>query len=317
MAFHLNFRFLLRPGQTAKRLAAFGLMLLALPACERDVKNIKLPEADPKLVLGAFISPQDTVLAVRVDKTRPVVGKFRLDTQQPIRNATVILSDGARSITLSYSNETGTYQAWPHELPIRAGKTYFLEVSTPDGLRASASCTVPETAEVAFREVNASRTTRTQPGGYSYREYTYSVRWQDAHGRANFYRITGSLDVYYRPPYNESPAKMLLWANEAQSMISDEGNDGRVLTLSNLPLFVESLDFGSGGGYVDYMRIQATINVTDRHYYLYHKSVYDQYMAEGNPFAEPVFVYSNVEGGLGVFCAYNQLTFEKLYFPEN
>jgi hypothetical protein len=29
--------------------------------------------------------------------------------------------------------------------------------------------------------------------------------------------------------------------------------------------------------------------------------------ANGNPFAEPVLVYTNVTGGLGVFAAYNQL----------
>lgn len=47
---------------------------------------------------------------------------------------------------------------------------------------------------------------------------------------------------------------------------------------------------------------------TDEHYFLYHRSVRNASYSQDNPFAEPVLVYTNVEGGLGVFAAYNRTT---------
>ena len=46
-------------------------------------------------------------------------------------------------------------------------------------------------------------------------------------------------------------------------------------------------------------------NVSESYYY-YYRSVDLHQMNEGNPFAEPVQVYSNVENGLGIFTAYNE-----------
>jgi len=42
----------------------------------------------------------------------------------------------------------------------------------------------------------------------------------------------------------------------------------------------------------------------DVHYYKYHKSLSSN--NEDNPFAEPTLIYTNINGGLGVFAAYNK-----------
>jgi hypothetical protein len=51
----------------------------------------------------------------------------------------------------------------------------------------------------------------------------------------------------------------------------------------------------------------ATLAVTDQHYYWYHRSVYQQQTSDGNPFAEPALIYTNMQGGLGVFAAFNEV----------
>jgi len=48
--------------------------------------------------------------------------------------------------------------------------------------------------------------------------------------------------------------------------------------------------------------------LTDIHYYNYHRSVFN--FDGENPFSEPSPVYSNIEGGLGVFAAFNGSTIE-------
>ncbi len=51
----------------------------------------------------------------------------------------------------------------------------------------------------------------------------------------------------------------------------------------------------------EYLEITTIINSLSRELYLYSKSRLQQSLADGNPFAEPVPVYSNVAGGLGIF----------------
>lgn len=43
---------------------------------------------------------------------------------------------------------------------------------------------------------------------------------------------------------------------------------------------------------------------TDEHYFKYHRSVQTRGDSD-NPFVEPSLIYTNVEGGLGCFGAYN------------
>ncbi len=60
----------------------------------------------PKLVVTCFLSPQDTILAVKVTRSSTVVGDSisLLQTGNNVTNATVTLAQGDRSVTLQYDN---------------------------------------------------------------------------------------------------------------------------------------------------------------------------------------------------------------------
>lgn len=65
--------------------------------------------------------------------------------------------------------------------------------------------------------------------------------------------------------------------------------------------------------YIEYGEFYTTTALLDNlspELYLYMVSVEKQYMVEDNPFAEPVPVYSNVEGGLGIFGSMAISSFE-------
>ena len=51
----------------------------------------------------------------------------------------------------------------------------------------------------------------------------------------------------------------------------------------------------------EYLQITTIVNTLSRELYLYSKSRLQQSNVSGNPFAEPVPVYTNVTGGLGIF----------------
>ena len=48
-------------------------------------------------------------------------------------------------------------------------------------------------------------------------------------------------------------------------------------------------------------KVSCFVAITDKTYYFYNKSMSDGYgISNNNPFTEPVFIHSNINGGLGV-----------------
>ncbi|PWK21863.1 uncharacterized protein DUF4249 [Arcicella aurantiaca] len=139
-------------------------------SCQTVVENINLPYEE-RLVIESFISPQDTLLEVKVSKTKPVVGTFPSNQYSPysgnevrpiIEGAIVEISDGQKKATFQlqtivnpfgteYDPSTGKpipqsrrgYFLKTKDFPIVAGKTYTLTAKAPNLPEVSATCTVP------------------------------------------------------------------------------------------------------------------------------------------------------------------------------
>ncbi|MEY4539722.1 MAG: hypothetical protein RLZZ306_1479, partial [Bacteroidota bacterium] len=143
------------------------LFILSIWSCETVIENVALPYEE-RIVIQAFISPQDTLLEVKISKTRPVTGTFPADqfygsqVYKPLTNATIEISDGQRKANFllqTISNPLGTeydqktgklvaqirtgYFLKTKDFPIVAGKTYTLTAKVSNLPDASATCTVP------------------------------------------------------------------------------------------------------------------------------------------------------------------------------
>jgi hypothetical protein len=279
---------------------ALGLLLAA---CEKEVAGIKLPESDAKLVVQCFISPQDDYLTAFVSRSVPVLGPANPADIQ-VQDATVALSDGVRSVRLSYDASQSAYihrhRADGEPFNVVPGKVYSLRVTTPQGEVVTAACTVPA-APPATIVVSADSARDDNKNRYYYR---MRVIWPDPPDQVNYYRVDGYADATTEQTYDGEPTAGIIvpaeW--EASAFIRDEGRDG-VLMVSpwgncrdntNKP-FLRCL-------------LYASVLHTDEHYYRYHHSVRRARQSQDNPFAEPVLVYSNTEGGLGIFAAFTQTT---------
>ncbi len=86
------------------------------------------------------------------------------------------------------------------------------------------------------------------------------------------------------------------WEDEEE--ISDQGQDGRQLISprGNLQRYSPEPTLS--------VSIYAHLLHTDPHYYHYHRSIHRAKRSQANPLAEPVLIYSNITGGLGVFGAF-------------
>lgn len=304
---------------------AFCILLICLPVIfsgsgctglRNEVNPGQLGIQSAKLVVSGFLSPQDTTLAVKVTRSATVVGDSvsLFQTGNNIPDATVTLSDGSRSVVLRYNNVPSTdstqayYQASARSFPIRVGRTYKLTVVTASGQQATSSCTIPKPVPlsgIAFDSLTESQ------GRFQSRRYFVEVLWQDPAGESNYYQVAG----YFRYttqcascPVEQSGNFPVYFNEDNRGLFSDVGTDG-TLKISGRAFITSSLLTGEqrGNFFNQYKTAQVVMNLlsVDQAYYRYQEAIIRQRRSRNNPFAEPVPIPSNIEGGLGCFAGYN------------
>jgi hypothetical protein len=210
------------------------------------------------------------------------------------------MSDGETWVNLLYNEQQRAFTANAATLPVVPGNTYFLEVSDAKGRKADASTTVPITQDVPL-EIDID-SAKARYGDYT--EYFMTMKWQDTPGETNYYRVFAELisnqsgvGTYSQPIYFEDFSFNI-------SVYSDNRLDGA--------RFSSPRGFIFKPPYNPQQPVASTLYAyllnTDEPYYRYHQSLTNNYNVDGNPFAEPVLLFSNVNGGLGVFAAYNRTT---------
>ena len=284
--------------------------LLWLTACEKDA-NVEVPATAPKLVLSCFLSPQDTVLKVTVKKSVPIYNNPTSSNQTAwVDDATVTLSDGTTTVRLALARaNTGTYTTRATNLPILSGKTYFLNVTAPGGFQAEASCTIPARAHDAITNIGLDASLMN--GGIGY-EYNLSVEWQDAPGEGDYYYLfaerPGTIQRGFNPtdPNKVDTLYYPISFEQGEEYTRDMGQEGCRFLVKNGKFTSLTDPSGTGEAYRLEKKINVVLLTTDRGYYEYHRAL-KNYVGD-NPFSEPILLFSNVKGGLGIMSGYQRVT---------
>lgn len=319
-ALAIRSRFELKMLKSFYALSTAVIVLTGCDSLKQEVEPKGIVREPEKLVVACFISPQDTVLAARISRSSPVLG-VSSQYNPDVSNATVTLSDGNRSVTLrttfdqngSYGFSKLYYRVPARELPIVVGKTYTLTVRVPDGRQVTATCTVP--GPVALQELALDSAVLNE-FGRSRKEYYARLRWRDPAGQVNFYRVAGDSEYTYTTQIRTSanaPVRDTLirtrssWFFNNGSTTTDLGRDGQefVSGRGRLPIAYVWVN-GQQQASRPTGQINAYLLNVDENYYRYHDAVERQNEVGGNPFAEPVPILGNIQGGLGCFGAYNR-----------
>lgn len=188
-----------------------------------------------------------------------------------------------------YNYTTLTYQLSTAVFQIVPGETYKLEVTAPNGKKVSGTTSVPlQLPQIGSFEFEVNQ--RNDLNNFPYQEYVYKMSLIDPTPAFNYYQV-----MYYG----------LL--NGFSGFQTQEFKDDDAL--NNGQLYIESSyeDYGTfdGSGQIqsDSLRY-IVINATEE-YYRFHRTLFSQ--DPGNPFSEPVIVFSNIENGLGVFAGYRMV----------
>lgn len=246
-------------------------------SCEKEV-TVKLPPVNTKLVLTCFISPQNKQTEVNVSKSQPIFNNpDYIPFSLPITDATVIISSQNGSWLLPFDYASSGYVIDTFKLKIKAGSTYNLSVSTPDGKFASAVTTIP------YFHTTLNYTASMIPTSSTKYNCKLNVHWQDPADSKDYYEfgVSSRIDSsggYYIRTY----------------CLDDAENSGGVLKRALGVYYDESKND----------TVAATLAVITPEYYFYFERL-KNYQPD-DPFTEPYPMYTNINGGFGIFAGFNK-----------
>jgi hypothetical protein len=258
-----------------------------LLSCEKEA-YIPIPDQEAKLAVSCFISPGDTAVDVFVYLSEPVFAVHDPNAGV-MQNATVVFSNGSVSIPVPYNSNFGTYHLGLASFPVGYNTTYYLTVSDAQGRQVTTKTTTPSAAFPAFE---ASQDTRVNANNNPTYEVTCKIT--DIIGEENYYRI-----LCAKVSYDSIFMDTTIYGEGMDVFLNDHTGDGNT-SVSQIPIY----NHASADTSTSYRARRVTVVKCNKDYYNFHSSISKANNSNGNPFAEPVIIYSNVEGGYGCFGAY-------------
>ena len=277
-------------------LSAFGL--IGLSACEKVIE-FDAEVKEPKLVANSWFT-QDSTWKVHLSRSLSVIDNGDLNS---VENGTVRILDGNGALieTLT-ATEYGFYEGT--QMPT-AGASYRVEASASGYTSVTGSDFLPQ--PVAITNIDTLRQGNGLEG-----DMEIKITIQDPPGE-NFYllRLRSYEDwggngngMYVYPDYMTNDPAFESVGDENYyrwGPIRDALFDGQTYTFT---ITVDSYLFDP----VSHDELQVVLYSTSEAGYNYRRS-YELYkQADGNPFAQPVQVYSNVDEGFGCFAGYSPFT---------
>lgn len=256
----------------------------------------------PKLVVNSLFA-SDSTWAVHVSKSLSVIDQGNLDN---IENATVVISTGSGDIveTLTH-NGGGNYVGT--QMPLE-GQTYRVDVAAPNYTAVYGEDAAPNAVNVQSvdtmtaineeQEILIAQVTFKDPEGIN-NYYRFSVEmgywnyWINGSGTMDSNFHEEQVWMQLNDPSFEGAGNNS-WRDVG--IMSDLLFDGQTKTV-DLPIFmwiyggedirIEFID-------IYFSNVSETTHFFNRSFQLYQETL-------GNPFAQPVQVYSNITNGFGVF----------------
>ncbi len=295
-----------------KKILYFILAILSLiMGCEKIV-DIDIPDSEKKIVVNGLINP-DNIVRVNISRSLSVLES---DNYVFLEKAKVrFFENDIEQNELVYT-ESG-YYSLPNFYP-SAGSNYRIEVES-DGLQSVSAMTALK-EPISFSEIDT--TTILSEWGEEKLKLSFSILDPSDE---NFYALaiyaTERVFDYYTNELLDSLYTYPIYFNFLQNgdggiqdMLIDENasinyNQKVFFTdqLFNGKEFNIDLSLYKYGFYRqdNPTTLEIQVEHVSKEYYLYAASITKYEQNDGNPFAEPVSVYTNVSKGLGLFSAFS------------
>ena len=268
---------------------AFIVSALIGAACNSGVENQVLTPQN-LVSVSSLISPQDSIVRVFVYQGK-TLGEIANASQAVIKDAKLSIADENVSRDLVFSAKTNSYEISNQVLKVMASKTYRLQVITATGIVLKASCTVPPTpAEVVIDGIKDGN------------DFVFNLNWPPVDNTAYFSFDFELTDVVFKPRLGVTFGPQLaLFFGGTQSLFNNKDRPNKPIERKVVNAFVaEKISLKTAFFSMDENTFK----------YLSTKADANNWNANTSGFVpnlrEPQPVFSNVEGGVGVFGGYNK-----------
>ena len=274
--------------------------VLFLSSCDNlvngVVRDIDLPPHESQLAASLFLDSRDSNISAIVSSSK---GIYDTGQSKSVYNAECVLNVGATTYNWSTMDQ---YERYTELLPDRFGAptdSVVFTVNHPDFTSVSATQVFPSAPQVSL-ELNYGA---TQLYGEISDELIITL--EDIPGVNQHYIV--SIDVHFRTAlsgqdtseyYNlywetEYPNSTPLWGQEIALLLSEDGLDRNIKF--SAATGINPIDFAMLHEY------RVKVSALSEEMYLFYKSYTAYENANGNPFAEPVVLYSNMSNNMGCF----------------
>jgi hypothetical protein len=266
-----------------------GILLIAIVinyGCETDA-NVIVPAGERKLVVGGFLSPTENEHQISLSQTDPL---FSTDPPISLANVKLTISSDSSSYSPSYDFNSGTFQFNNNQFKIENDKNYHLKIVTEDGKIVESDMRTLSNQMPLVTDLKLNIDTVYTDFMYPELQYSLKISWNDLIGEQNYYRLIANR-LLKDFDSNDTIVEPLSYFNEYE-LKDDKGKDGQVLTAN--------FKYKESGAMNSPIGFEIILMKVDVNYYNYYKTLNNY--ADGDPFAEPVILFSNIQNGLGVFC---------------
>ena len=260
------------------------------------VRDIDLPPNESQLAASLFLDSRDSAISAIVSSSK---GIYDTGQSKSIKDAECVLNVGSTTYNWSTMDQ---YERYTELLPDRFGAptdTLLFTVNHPDFTSVSATQVFPSAPQVSV-ELNYGA---TQLYGEISDELIITLK--DIPGVNQHYIV--SIDVHFRTAlsgqdtseyYNlywetEYPNSTPLWGQGSALLLSEDGLDRNIKF--SAATGINPIDFAMLHEY------RVKVSALSEEMYLFYKSYAAYENANGNPFAEPVVLYSNMSNNMGCF----------------
>lgn len=285
-----------------KNISLSILVLIALTsffACEKTEKIEDFPLYPPKLVLNSHLSP-DSTISIHLSKSLSILDNAELKS---IDNASIKLYEDGNLLT-TIENSVGDGYFTFNNKP-KTGKKYRVEAENNSLGKVESETYIPVPVEIDDFKIEKNETSDWS------NNYHFEVDFTDPSDSRNYYMIevlTSSIDTFIA--FNDTS---YMESGPYGEYISDSRNPALDDIVYGVLYFTDeffngnkykmSFDIDYLGGYSNYKSItEVRLYSLSEDAYKFRKSFGTFSETRGNPFAEPVQVYNNIEGGYGIFA---------------
>jgi len=287
-----------------KKLYLVLTLLIVLIACEKTV-YVDIPDKGRKITVNSLFNP-DSLLKVSISKSCYILN----NDIQAIENATVeIYENGNLLNTLPYLNN-GLYKATTQKPS--SGDRYKIKVTVPGMGTAETESYIPPKTNII--SIDTASVMRTDIDGYKREYLEFRVKFKDNPDENNYYLLE-PMQIQICT-YDNYEGDTII--DTMQHIMSFESNDPSVVDhlwgkglLFNDNLFNgNTYEFVLSAGKYFNCTTSICINLKSisEGYFKYLATCYKHMEANWDPFMEKISVYTNVEGGVGIFGGYSLAT---------